>query len=105
MNITCGLLRKAFDGYEIAPCAFYAHPNGEDIAESFETAKEAFECAEETGGFVKWTLYGHRDGEGVEAIADFITPYCAGVTLSSILGRPIDISTTGRSIIPVEVPR
>src|ERR1700682_3724816 len=55
---------KPFDNYEISPCRRYE--------ESDSPGKFYFEVCEPEEADV-WTLYGHVNGEGVQAIGDFGT--------------------------------
>jgi hypothetical protein len=55
---------KVFDNYEISPCRRYEEPDN--------PGKFFFEVCEPHEADV-WTLYGHIEGEGVEAIGDFPT--------------------------------
>ena len=53
---------KLFDNYEISPCRRYEEPDS--------PGKFYFEVCEPHEADV-WTLYGHVNGEGVQAIGDF----------------------------------
>ena len=53
---------KVFDNYEISPCKRYEEPDS--------PGKFYFEVCEQDEGDV-WTLYGHVNGEGAQAIGDF----------------------------------
>jgi hypothetical protein len=53
---------KAFDNYEISPCRRYEEPDS--------PGKFYFEVCEPDEADV-WTLYGHVNGQGVQAIGDF----------------------------------
>lgn len=53
---------KIFDNYEISPCRRFEEPDS--------PGKFYFEVCEPEEADV-WTLYGHIDGEGVQAIGDF----------------------------------
>jgi len=53
-----------FDNYEISPCRRYVEPDSPN--------KFYFEVCEPVEADV-WTLYGHINGEGVQAIGDFAT--------------------------------
>jgi len=64
---------KLFDNFEIEPCV--GLPGG-----GYEV------CDPEDADI--WTLYGHRDGEGVQAIGDFDTREAAVAIYFSITGRP-----------------
>ena len=55
---------KVFDNYEISPCKRYEEPDS--------PGKFYFEVCEPHEADV-WTLYGHINGEGVQAIGDFAT--------------------------------
>ena len=70
---------KTYDNYEISGCHRLdrkgrPHPNGRHI----ET------CDDNEAQF--WTLYGHIDGEGAEAIGDFSSREHAEVTFFRITG-------------------
>lgn len=55
---------KVYDNYEISPCRRYEEPDS--------PGKFFFEVCEPHEADV-WTLYGHINGQGVEAIGDFPT--------------------------------
>src|SRR5271170_3541062 len=55
---------KVFDNYEISPCTRNEEPDS--------PGKFYFEVCEPAEADV-WTLYGHINGEGVQAIGDFDT--------------------------------
>ncbi len=55
---------KPFDNYEISPCRRYEEPNS--------PGRQFFEVCEPHEADV-WTLYGHVNGECVQAIGDFAT--------------------------------
>ena len=55
---------KVYDNYEISPCTRTEEPD--------KPGHFYFEVCEPHEADV-WTLYGHIDGEGVEAIGDFAT--------------------------------
>lgn len=55
---------KVFDNYEVSPCRRYEEPD--------RPGKFFFEVCEPHEADV-WTLYGHVNGEGVQAIGDFAT--------------------------------
>lgn len=55
---------KVFDNYEISPCRRYEEPDS--------PGRQFFEVCEPHEADV-WTLYGHVNGEGVQAIGDFAT--------------------------------
>ncbi len=55
---------KPFDNYEISPCRRYEEPDS--------PGRLFFEVCEPHEADV-WTLYGHVNGEGVQAIGDFAT--------------------------------
>ncbi len=55
---------KPFDNYEISPCGRYEEPDS--------PGKYYFEVCKPEEADV-WTLYGHINGEGVQAIGDFAT--------------------------------
>jgi hypothetical protein len=68
---------KPFDNYEISPCRRYEEPTnpGKFYSEVCEP-KEAD----------VWTLYGHVNGEGVQAIGDFTSRDHAEETFFRITG-------------------
>ena len=53
---------KVYDNYEISPCKRYEEPDSPGMF--------YFEVCEPDGADI-WTLYGHVNGEGVQAIGDF----------------------------------
>lgn len=55
---------KPFDNYEISPCRRYEEPDS--------PGRQFFEVCEPHEADA-WTLYGHVNGEGVQAIGDFAT--------------------------------
>lgn len=66
-----------YDNYEISPCKQYEEPDS--------PGKFFFEVCEPEEADV-WTLYGHINGEGVEAIGDFPTREAAVQVYSRITG-------------------
>ncbi len=70
---------KVYDNYEISPCRRHEEPDS--------PGKFYFEVCEPEDADV-WTLYGHINGEGVEAIGDFTTREAAGQVYSHITGQP-----------------
>jgi hypothetical protein len=68
---------KVFDNYEISPCKRYE--------ETGSPGKFYFEVCEPKEAEV-WTLYGHVNGEGVQAIGDFINRDNAEETFFRITG-------------------
>jgi hypothetical protein len=76
---TAAISRKPFDNYEISPCTRTEEPDS--------PGKFYFEVCEPEQADV-WTLYGHIDGEGVEAIGDFRTREHAEETFQRITGIP-----------------
>ena len=70
---------KVFDNYEISPCRRYEEPAS--------PGKFYFEVCEPKEADV-WTLYGHFNGEGVQAIGDFTSREHAEETFSRIAGIP-----------------
>jgi hypothetical protein len=68
---------KTFDNYEISPCRRYEEPDS--------PGKFYFEVCETHEADV-WTLYGHIEGEGVEAIGDFLTREAAEAVFFRITG-------------------
>ena len=70
---------KVYDNYEISPCRRYEEPGS--------PGKFYFEVCEPEYADV-WTLYGHIDGEGVQAIGDFATRQAAVQVYSRITGLP-----------------
>lgn len=70
---------KVYDNYEISPCRRFEEPDS--------PGKFYFEvCAPEE--VAVWTLYGHINGEGVEAIGDFATRDAAEQVYARITGQP-----------------
>jgi hypothetical protein len=70
---------NTYDNYEISPCRRFEEPD--------TPGKFYFEVCEPAEADV-WTLYGHIDGEGVEAIGDFSTRKAAEQVYSRITGQP-----------------
>lgn len=70
---------KVFDNYEISPCRRYEEPDS--------PGKFYFEVCPPNEADV-WTLYGHIEGEGVDAIGDFSTREHAEQTFQRITGIP-----------------
>ena len=70
---------KVFDNYEISPCRRFEEPDS--------PGKFYFEVCEPEEADV-WTLYGHIDGEGVQAIGDFSTREAAEQVYTRITGEP-----------------
>ena len=70
---------KVYDNYEISPCRRYEEPDA--------PGKFYFEVCEPEEADV-WTLYGHIDGQGVEAIGDFSSREAAEQVYSRITGQP-----------------
>jgi len=70
---------KPYDNYEISPCRRFEEP---DAPGTFW-----FEVCEPDEADV-WTLYGHLQGEGVEAIGDFPSRDVAEAVYSRITGQP-----------------
>lgn len=68
---------KPFDNYEISPCRRYE--------ESDSPGKFYFEVCDPDEADV-WTLYGHVNGEGVQAIGDFTNRDHAEETFFRITG-------------------
>ena len=94
--------RKRFDAYEIAPVVEYtmtAATEDTPICERMKDLATAETVAAEFDGSVIWTLYGHREGEGVEAIADSSTLEGAAMLLSSILGTPVEVNEQGATVV------
>ena len=71
---------KVYDNYEISPCKRMLDSDPYPPEESIEV------CEEHEAQF--WTLYGHIDGEGVQAIGDFRTREAAEQVYSRITGQP-----------------
>ncbi|OWK45574.1 hypothetical protein [Fimbriiglobus ruber] len=78
---------KVYDNYEISPCTRTEEPES--------PGTYYFEVCEPEEADV-WTLYGHIDGEGVEAIGDFATREHAEYTFQRIVGIPF---TGSREVI------
>jgi len=70
---------KVYDNYEISPCTRTEEPD--------KPGHFYFEVCEPHEADV-WTLYGHIDGEGVEAIGDFATREHAEEVFRRITGIP-----------------
>jgi len=70
---------KAYDNYEISPCRRFEEPDA--------PGQSWFEVCEPDEADV-WTLYGHIEGEGVEAIGDFSSREAAERTYARITGQP-----------------
>jgi len=70
---------KVYDNYEISPCTRTEEPD--------KPGHFYFEVCEPHEADV-WTLYGHRDGEGVEAIGDFSSRQHAEQVYYRITGQP-----------------
>jgi hypothetical protein len=70
---------KVFDNYEISPCTRTEEPD--------KPGHFYFEVCEPHEADV-WTLYGHINGEGVEAIGDFASREHAEETFQRITGIP-----------------
>jgi hypothetical protein len=70
---------KVYDNYEISPCTRTEEPD--------KPGHFYFEVCEPHEADV-WTLYGHIDGEGVEAIGDFSSPQHAEQVYYRITGQP-----------------
>jgi hypothetical protein len=70
---------KVYDNYEISPCRRYEEPDA--------PGRFYFEVCEPHEADV-WTLYGHINGEGVEAIGDFSIREHAEETFRRITGIP-----------------
>ena len=70
---------KAFDNYEISPCARFEEPDA--------PGKFYYEVCEPEEADV-WTLYGHIHGEGVQAIGDFSKREYAEQVFQRITGIP-----------------
>jgi hypothetical protein len=68
---------KVYDNYEISPCRRYEEPDS--------PGKYYFEVCEPKEADV-WTLYGHIDGEGVQAIGDFANRKAAEEVFFRITG-------------------
>ncbi len=70
---------KVYDNYEISPCRRYEEPDS--------PGKFYFEACEPDEANV-WTLYGHIEGGGVQAIGDFSTREAAEQVYFRITGQP-----------------
>jgi hypothetical protein len=70
---------KVYDNYEISPCTRTEEPD--------KPGHFYFEVSDPHEADV-WTLYGHIDGEGVEAIGDFATRKHAEEVFRRITGLP-----------------
>ena len=78
---------KVYDNYEISPCRRYEEPDS--------PGKFYFVPCEPHEADV-WTLYGHINREGVEAIGDFATREHAEEVFARITGRPYTQPTRNR---------
>ncbi len=68
-----------YDNYEISGCHC--------LDEEEENGRQFVEvCGDDEAQF--WTLYGHIDGQGVEAIADFPSRHFAEQVFYRITGQP-----------------
>ena len=81
---------KVYDNYEISPCTRTEEPD--------KPGHFYFEVCEPHEADV-WTLYGHIDGEGVEAIGDFATREHAEEVFRRITG----IHFTGSREVPARL--
>ena len=81
---------KVYDNYEISPCTRTEEPD--------KPGHFYFEVCEPHEADV-WTLYGHMDGEGVEAIGDFATREHAEEVFRRITG----IHFTGSREVPARL--
>ena len=81
---------KVYDNYEISPCTRTEEPD--------KPGHFYFEVCEPREADV-WTLYGHIDGEGVEAIGDFATREHAEEVFRRITG----IHFTGSREVPARL--
>lgn len=79
---------KPFDNYEISPCRRYEEPDS--------PGRFFFEVCEPEEAEV-WTLYGHINGEGVQAIGDFDTEQHAEEAFHRITGIPFTGSYTAEA--------
>jgi hypothetical protein len=70
---------KVFDNYEISPCTRFEEPE--------KPGHFYFEVCKPEEADV-WTLYGHINGEGVQAIGDFDTREHAEEAFQRITGIP-----------------
>jgi hypothetical protein len=70
---------KVYDNYEISPCTRTEEPD--------KPGDFYFEVCEPHEADI-WTLYGHIDGEGVEAIGDFSSRQHAEQVYYRITGQP-----------------
>ena len=83
---------KVFDNYEISPCKRFEEPDS--------SGKFYFEVCEPAEADV-WTLYGHINGEGAQAIGDFATREHAEEVYSCITGQPFPASYQSRDWLRV----
>jgi hypothetical protein len=83
---------KVYDNYEISPCKRYEEP--------VSPGKFYFEVCEPDEADV-WTLFGHIDGEGVEAIGDFDSREHAEEVYSRITGQAFPASYQSRDWLRV----
>ena len=71
--------KPVFDDYEISPCRRFEEPDA--------PGRFYFEVCEPAEADV-WTLYGHINGQGVEAIGDFGSREAAAEVYQRITGQP-----------------
>jgi hypothetical protein len=76
---------KPFDNYEISPCRRYEEPDS--------PGEFYFEVCEPREADL-WTLYGHINGQGVQAIGDFSKREYAEEVFERITGIPFTGSYT-----------
>jgi hypothetical protein len=79
---------KPFDNYEISPCRRYEEPDS--------PGEFYFEVCEPHEADV-WTLYGHINGQGVQAIGDFSKREYAEEVFQRITGVPFAGSYTAEA--------
>jgi hypothetical protein len=99
---------RRFDAYEVRPVVEEQISDGTSICHPYNSLNEAEAfIADSTGGqtgwpregySILWTLYGHRDGEGVEAISDLDNEQCAFDLLYSITGIR---GVSGQTVYPL----
>ena len=84
---------KVYDNYEISPCKRMLDSDAYPPEEYIEV------CEEHEAEF--WTLYGHIDGEGVQAIGDFRSREAAEQVYSRITGQPFTGSYQAQACLRV----
>jgi len=95
-----------YDAYEVNPVVEYQSEAGEAVISQVYFTQEEAESALNDGTYspklqrVIWTLFGHIDGEGVEAIGDFADEAEAFERLYRIAGIQ---GVSGQTIYPLSL--